>query len=238
MNIENLKTAIYADGADIDEMIKAYGEGLIKGFTTNPTLMKKAGVKSYSEFVKNIVEKIPNVPISFEVFADDFNIMKKEALTLSGFGKNVFVKIPITNTRGESSVPLISELSEEGINLNITAIFTIRQVNAAVEALAQDTNNIVSVFAGRIADAGEDPEIIMRQAAQICRQAGAMSLWASCREVFNIIQADRCGVDIITVTNDLIAKLKNVGKDLEEFSLETVQMFERDGRSLGFSIIN
>ena len=163
--------------------------------------------------------------------------MKKEALALSGFGKNVFVKIPITNTRGESSIPLISELSKEGINLNITAIFTIGQVNAAVEALEKGTDNIISVFAGRIADAGRDPEIIMRQTAEICRQAKAKSLWASCREVFNIMQADRCGVDIITITNDLIAKLGNIGKDLEQFSLETVQMFERDGRQLGFSIV-
>lgn len=239
MRLEDLKIALYADGADLAGMLEMYQKGFIKGFTTNPTLMKKAGVKSYGDFVKKAVHVIPDMPLSFEVFSDDFATMKAEALALARYGKQVFVKIPITNTKGESSIPLISALSKEGVQLNVTAIFTIDQVKQVVDALEDNTSNIVSVFAGRIADAGIDPEPVMRQASELCRQrAGTKSLWASCREVFNIMQADRCGVDIITVTNNLLAKLPNLGKDLDIFSLETVQMFERDGRGLGFSILN
>lgn len=237
MKIEDLKIAVYADGADITEMTEAARKGWIKGFTTNPTLMRKAGVRDYTEFARRAVEAIPDRPISFEVFADDFMNMKKEALTLSGYGKNVYVKIPVTNTRGESSAPLISELSKEGVRLNVTAVFSIRQVEGVLEALEDGVPGIVSVFAGRIADTGTDPEAIMRQAAQLCREKGVRSLWASCREVFNIIQAERSGTDIITVTGDILAKLPKLGKDLEEFSLETVRMFEEDGRKLGFSIV-
>ena len=237
MRLEDLKIAIYADGADINGMVEMYRKGFIKGFTTNPTLMKKAGVTDYMEFVKNALKKIPDMPISFEVFADDFETMEKEAVILSGYGKNVFVKIPITNSKGESSTPLISALSKRGVNLNVTAIFTVGQAETVLDVLEDGTENIISVFAGRIADAGVDPEVIMGQASELCRQKeGTKCLWASCREVFNIMQAERCGADIITVTNDLLAKLGNVGKDLEQFSLETVQMFERDGRSIGFSI--
>lgn len=239
MKLEELKIALYADGADLSGMLEMYKKGFIKGFTTNPTLMKKAGVKSYGEFVKESVRAIPDMPLSFEVFSDDFEIMKAEALALAQYGKQVFVKIPVTNTKGESSVPLISALSREGVQLNVTAIFTIDQVKQVVDAFENNTNNIVSVFAGRIADAGVDPEPVMRQTSEICGQkAGTKSLWASCREVFNIMQADRCGVDIITVTNNLLEKLPYLGKDLNVFSLETVQMFERDGRGLGFSILN
>lgn len=239
MELGELKIAVYADGADIDGMVEMAEKGFVKGFTTNPTLMKKAGITSYTDFVGNVIREIPDMPISFEVFADDFETMEKEALVLSGYGKNVFVKIPITNAKGESSVPLVGRLSQRGVNLNVTAIFTIEQVKAVLEVLAEGTENIISVFAGRIADAGVDPEIIMRETAELCRgKKGVMSLWASCREAFNIVQADRCGVDIITVTNDLLAKLGNMGKALEQFSLETVQMFERDGRSLGFSIVS
>jgi len=236
MKMEDLKVAIYADGADINGMLEMYKKSYIKGFTTNPTLMKKAGVTSYTEFARKAVQEISDLPISFEVFADEFDLMEKEALILSGYGKNVFVKIPITNAKGESSVPLIKRLSEQGVNLNVTAIFTIEQVKSVLAVLSEGTQNIISVFAGRIADAGVDPEDIMKETAALCKEKGAMSLWASCREVFNIIQADRCGVDIVTVTNDLLAKTSNFGKDLEQFSLETVQMFERDGKSLGFSI--
>jgi len=237
MKLEDLKIAIYADGADINGMLEMYKKSYIKGFTTNPTLMKKAGVTSYTEFAIKAVQEIPDLPISFEVFADEFDMMEKEALILAGYGKNVFVKIPITNAKGESSVPLIKRLSEQGVNLNVTAIFTIEQVKSVLAVLAVGTQNIISVFAGRIADAGVDPEDTMRETAALCREKGALSLWASCREIFNIIQADRCGVDIVTVTNDLLAKTSNFGKDLEQFSLETVQMFERDGKSLGFSIV-
>ncbi len=237
MKITDLRIAVYADGADINGMIEMYKKGFIKGFTTNPTLMKKAGVKSYTEFAKSVIKAIPDMPVSFEVFADDFELMKKEALILSQYGENVFVKIPITNSRGESSVPLISELSKEGVNLNITALFTPEQAGSVLTALKNGTKNIISVFAGRIADTGIDPEVIMGQVSEMCRQKkGVKSLWASCREVFNIIQAERCGANIITVTNDLLAKLGTIGKNLDEFSLETVQMFVRDGKSLGFSI--
>lgn len=237
MQLEDLKVAIYADGADINGMVEMYRKGFIKGFTTNPTLMKKAGVTDYIKFVKNILKEIPDMPISFEVFADDFAMMEKEAIILSEYGKNVFVKIPITNSKGESSIPLISSLSKKGVKLNVTAVFTVDQAQAVLNTLEDGTENIISVFAGRIADAGVDPEIIMGQIAKLCRQKeGVMCLWASCREVFNIMQAERCGVDIITVTNDLIAKLGNVGKDLKQFSLETVQMFEKDGKTIGFSI--
>ena len=237
MRLADIKIAIYADGADINGMVEMYRKGFIKGFTTNPTLMKKAGVTDYMEFVKNVLKEIPDMPISFEVFADDFEVMEKEAVILSRHGKNVFVKIPITNSKGESSIPLISALSKRGVNLNVTAIFTVGQAEAVLDVLEDGTENIISVFAGRIADAGVDPEVIVRQVAELCRQKEeAMCLWASCREVFNIMQAERCGADVITVTNDLLAKLGNVGKDLEQFSLETVQMFERDGRSIGFSV--
>lgn len=239
MKIEDLKIAIYADGADINGMIEMHKKAYIKGFTTNPTLMKKAGVQDYVAFVRKAVEEIPDMPISFEVFADDFETMKKEAVILSGFGKNTFVKIPVTNSKGESSIELISELSKAGVRLNVTAVFTVEQAKKIIDVLADGTRNIISVFAGRIADAGTDPEMIVGQVAEICRQKpGTMSLWASCREVFNIIQAQRCGADIITVTNDLLAKLGNIGKNLESFSLETVQMFARDGKSLGFSILD
>jgi transaldolase len=237
MRREELKIDIYADGADIEGMLDMYKKEYIKGFTTNPTLMKKAGVTSYTDFANEVVGKIPDRPISFEVFADDFETMKREALILSGYGKNVFVKIPITNSKGESSIPLIEKLSNKGVNLNVTAIFTIEQVRSVVEVLNTNTQNIISVFAGRIADAGVDPEVIMKKSSEICHQkTGVRSLWASCREVFNIVQADRCGVDIITVTNDLLKKMENMGKDLEQYSLETVQMFERDGRKLGFKV--
>ncbi len=238
MRIEDLKVKIFADGADIEGMKEEYEKGIVTGFTTNPTLMKKAGVTDYTSFAGNVVEAIPNLPISFEVFADDFDNMEKEADVLSKLGDNVYVKIPITNTKGESSIPLIRRLSKKHCRLNVTAVFTLEQVAGAVDAFEIGTDNIVSVFAGRILDAGIDAEDIMRASKALCgRKPGIELLWASCREVFNIVQADRCGVDIITVTNDILAKLPNIGKDLNQFSLETVQMFARDGASLGFSIL-
>lgn len=238
MNISDLRIAIYADGANLDGMLEMHKKPFIKGFTTNPTLMKKAGVTSYIDFVKNVVREIPDMPLSFEVFSDDFETMEREALKLAEYGKNVYVKIPITNSKGETSVPLIKNLSEKEVNLNITAIFTLEQTKNVLEVLREGSANIISVFAGRIADTGEDPEVLMKEIANLCREKdGVQSLWASCREVFNIVQADRCGVDIITVTNDLLDKIGNLGKELEQFSLETVQMFEKDGRELGFSIL-
>ncbi len=238
MNVSDLKVKIFADGADSEAMKAEYAKGIVKGFTTNPTLMKKAGVKDYVAFAGEMVKAIPDLSLSLEVFSDDFETMAKEAAVLSALGKNVMVKIPITNSRGESSIPLIRQLSKQGINLNVTAVFTIRQVMEAVDAFAEGTHNYVSVFAGRIANAGVDPEPIMTVAAQICHaKEGVELLWASPRETLNIVQADRCGCDIITVTNDLLGKLGDFGKSLEQYSLETVQMFARDAKSLGFSIL-
>lgn len=238
MRYEDLKIDIYADGADIDGMKAEYAKGYVKGFTTNPTLMKKAGVTDYVTFAKKALREIPDLPLSFEVFADDFETMEKEAEVICALGRNVYVKIPVTNSRGESSIPLIQKLSSRGLQLNVTAVFTINQVREIVDALVPGANHIVSVFAGRIFDAGEDAMEIMRRATQICHEKpGVRSLWASCREVYNIVQADRCGADIVTVTNDILEKLPNLGKDLEEFSLETVRMFVKDGQSLGFSIL-
>jgi len=238
MNLSDLKIKIFADGADSKTMKSEYRKGIVKGFTTNPTLMKNAGVTDYVMFSHELVRSIPDMSLSFEVFADDFETMEKEAEVISSLGDNVMVKIPITNSKGESSIPLIRRLSDKGINLNITAVFTIRQVQEAVDAFSLGTHNYVSVFAGRIANAGVDPEPIMTVAAMICHQKqGVELLWASPRETLNIIQADRCGCDIITVTNDLLEKLDDFGKDLEQYSLETVQMFSRDGQKLGFSIL-
>lgn len=237
MNIQDLNIRIFADGADIEVMKQEYAKGFVSGFTTNPTLMKKAGVRSYIEFVNQAVKEIPDLPLSFEVFADDFSEMEREAELLYKLGSNIYIKIPVMNSKGESSVPLIQKLSARGMRLNITAIFTLEQIEQVVEAISPGTENIVSVFAGRIMDAGIDAEPIMRAAKLICKEKeGTKLLWASCREVFNIVQADRCGTDIVTVTNDILKKLPLLGKDLTQFSLETVQMFVRDGQSLGYSI--
>ncbi|MBQ7582907.1 MAG: transaldolase [Lachnospiraceae bacterium] len=238
MRFEDLTVTLYADGADIEGMKEEYRKGYVKGFTTNPTLMKKAGVTDYVVFAGEVVKEIPDLPLSFEVFADDFETMEKEAKVIAALGNNVYVKIPITNAKGESSIPLIRRLSEAGLKLNVTAILTLEQVKAAVDAFAPGTRNIVSVFAGRIMDTGVDAVPIMKKTAEICRtKPGTLSLWASCREVYNIIQANECGTDIITVTNNLLAKLPNLGKDLAQLSLETVQMFSNDSKALGFSIL-
>jgi len=238
MNRSDFSIKIFADGADAKGMKEMYAIGVVSGFTTNPTLMKKAGVTDYATFASQIAGEITDLPLSFEVFADDFSTMEQEARKIAAWGKNVYVKIPITNSKGESSVPLIKKLSSDGFQLNITAVFTIEQVESVLEALKPGINTFVSVFAGRIADAGVDPMPIMRKAAELCRQVkGAESLWASTRELLNIFQAQECGVDIITVTNDILAKLKYVGKDMTLFSLETVQMFRNDAVSLGYKIL-
>ncbi len=238
MKFEDLKVTVYADGADIEGMKEEYRKGYVKGFTTNPTLMKKAGVKDYVSFAKEAIKEIPDLPLSLEVFADDFDTMEKEADVIAALGDNVYVKIPITNSKGESSIPLIKKLSAKGIKINATAILTLDQVRAVVDAFEPGTQNIVSVFAGRILDTGVDAVPIMKEVTEICKKKpGTLSLWASCRELYNIIQADQCGTDIITVTNNILAKLPNLGKDLTQLSLETVQMFVNDGKSLGFSIL-
>ncbi|MBO4902925.1 MAG: transaldolase [Lachnospiraceae bacterium] len=238
MKFEDLKVTLYADGADIEGMKEEYRKGYVKGFTTNPTLMKKAGVTDYVQFAREVVKEIPDLPLSFEVFADDFATMEMEAKEIASLGDNVYVKIPITNTADESSIPLIKKLSAAGLKLNVTAILTLEQVEQTVAAFAPGTQNIVSVFAGRIMDTGVDAMPIMKKTAELCRtKPGTLSLWASCREVYNIVQADQCGTDIITVTNNLLAKLPNLGKDLKQLSLETVQMFASDSKALGFSIL-
>jgi transaldolase len=237
--MDNLNVKIYADGAVLSDMLSAYEAGFVSGFTTNPSLMKKAGVKDYVAFAKEVVEKIPDLPLSFEVFADDFETMEKEAEKIHSFGKNVFIKIPITNTKGESSIPLIKKLEDKGYSLNVTAILTIKQVEETVAALNPDVENIVSVFAGRIADTGRDPIPYMKQSVAICKsKKGANLLWASSRELFNVYEAERLGVDIITCTPEIITKLKKVGKSLEQVSLDTVQGFNKDIKSLGYSILS
>lgn len=238
MRVEDLRVSVYADGADIGEMKKEYERGIVKGFTTNPTLMKKAGVADYRSFARQAVEAFPDLPISFEVFSDEFDTMAKEARVLSAMGPNVFVKIPVTNTRRESSAGLIRRLSSEGMKLNITAVFTLSQTEAVLDALCPGTENIISLFAGRITNAGVDAEPIMKEASRMAHEKpGTKTLWASSRELFNIIQADRTGTDIITVTFDLLSQITTLGKDLEEYSLDTVKMFYEDGKALGFHIL-
>ncbi len=238
MNLKDLNIKIFADGADIKEMVSLYKEGKVQGFTTNPSLMKKAGITDYKAFAREVVSSIPDRAVSFEVFADDFETMEKEAEIIGALGENVYVKIPIINSRGESSAALINKLSSQGYKLNITAIFTLEQVRTAVDALAPGTKNIISVFAGRIADIGINPEEIIIKSREICREKeGAELLWASCRELYNIVEADRLGCDIITVGNDVLSKLHYLGKDLEEISLEAVKNFVKDAKALGFTIL-
>lgn len=238
MKLSDLNVQVYADGAVIDDMVKAKESGIVKGFTTNPSLMKKAGVKDYMSFAKEALEKVKGLPISFEVFSDDFETMEKEAKKISSLGENVFVKIPITNTKGESSVPLIKKLSNEGIKVNVTAVFTLEQVKDVLAVLKPGSTNIVSIFAGRLADIGIDPIPLMKEAAKLCHESGnAWLLWASCREVINVFQADECDCDIITVTAPVIAKFPLIGTTPEERSLQTVQGFNKDVKVLGFSIL-
>jgi transaldolase len=233
----DLNIKIFADGADFDSMMALYAEPYIKGFTTNPTLMRKAGIQDYETFARKILEAIPDRPISLEVFADDFESMERQARAIAGWGKNVNVKIPVTNTKGEFSGDLIRRLSTDGIMLNVTAILSLNQVMRVAEALDAETASIVSVFAGRVADTGVDPVPLMAEALHILEsRPKAELLWASPRELLNIFQADQIGTHIITVTHDLLKKLANVGYDLEAFSLDTVKMFFNDALASNFSI--
>lgn len=236
--LQELRIKIFADGADKQGMLTLHANPLIQGLTTNPTLMKKAGVADYEAFARDILQSIKDKPLSLEVFADDFPEMKRQALKLSSFGQNVFVKIPITNTRAESSLPLIRELGREGVQLNITAILTLAQVRGVAEALNPEIASVVSVFAGRIADTGRDPRPIMEASQCLLEnQPKADLLWASVREVLNIFQAEQCGCDIVTVPHDILNKaLKMSGMDLADLSLDTVRMFARDAESAGFKI--
>jgi transaldolase len=233
----NLKIELYADGADVRDMVAARDGGLVKGFTTNPTLMRKCGVADYERFAREAVSAVGNLPISFEVFADEFEEMERQAKRIATWGECVFVKIPITNTRRDSSIELIRRLSAAGVKLNITAILTLDQVRCVVDALNADVAAIISVFAGRIADTGRDPVPLMADAAKIVsKKPKARLLWASPRELLNIFQADACGCHIITVTSDILKKLTMVGKPLDELSLDTVKMFYNDAAAAGFRL--
>lgn len=234
-----LHVKIFSDGAVIETMLKDLNSGLVTGFTTNPSLMKKAGITNYLQFAREVLSKISEYPVSFEVFADELDEMYKEAKVLAQLGENVYVKIPVMNSKGEATYEVIERLAKEQVKLNVTAIFTAEQVQEVVNVLSVTTPAIVSVFAGRIADTGVDPIPIMKESLNICRQkANVELLWASPRETYNIYQANELGVDIITCTSDLIQKLTLNGKDLTEYSLETVQTFLRDSQSLGFSILD
>jgi len=233
----SLKVKLFADGADLSGMIEMAEKPYISGLTTNPTLMKKAGITNYEEFAKRVLSEIKILPISFEVFSDDIESMKKQGEKIASWGDNVFVKIPVTNTQGISTKPVISFLTKMGVKVNVTALMTDNQVENIIDALNPNVESYISIFAGRIADTGRNPVPIMEKSIQILSQnKNAELIWASPRELLNIFQADEIGCHIITATNDILQKLNLQGKNLEEYSLETVQMFHRDAQISGFSI--
>ncbi|MDI6778003.1 MAG: transaldolase [Patescibacteria group bacterium] len=235
--LSNLKVKIFADGADKAGMLEMYANPLIKGFTTNPTLMRKAGICDYKAFAQEIVEAIPDRPISFEVFADNFQEMERQALEISTWGDNINIKIPVTNTKKEPSHDLIRRLVRAGVKLNVTALMTLDQVRDVSTAIADGPPAIISVFAGRVADTGHDPMPLMAAAVELLRLYPNQELiWASPRELLNIFQADAVGCHIITVTNDVLKKLSLVGKDLHDYSLDTVKMFHDDAQRAGFQL--
>ena len=235
--LDQLSTRIFADGADLDGILALAADPRITGFTTNPTLMWKAGLTDYADFAQRLLERITCHPISFEVFADDAGEMRRQARVIAGWGENVYVKIPVTTTAGESMVPLVNELSESGVKVNVTALFTTAQVELVTAAVRDGAPAFLSVFAGRIADAGIDPLPIIARSVDIMVDAPRAELiWASPREVLNVVQADSVGCHIITMTRDLLPKLDLLGKDLEQFSLETVRMFHRDAAAAGFTL--
>jgi transaldolase len=238
MKLEDLRIKVFADGADKNGLLELNRNPLIRGMTTNPTLMRKAGIADYESFAREVLETIRDKPISFEVFADDFPEMRRQALKIRSWQDNVYVKIPITNTRGDSALPLVRELTREGVKINVTAMLTLAQVRGVSEALNPSVPAIVSMFAGRIADTGVDPVPLMRAATELLDELPqAELLWASVREVLNIFQADSCGCDIVTVTHDILEKaLKTAGRGLAEMSLDTVKMFAGDARAAGFRL--
>jgi transaldolase len=232
-----LRTKIFADGADLESMRALAREPYIKGFTTNPTLMRKAGVSDYRAFAKDVLGAIPDRPISFEVFSDDFDEMERQAREISTWGEHVYVKIPVTNTRRQPSYDLIERLSHSGVKVNVTAILTLEQVRDTAAALKGGAPSNISVFAGRIADTGRDPVPLMAAAIELLRRAPQAELiWASPRELLNLFQADVIGCHIITVTHDLLKKLPLVGRALDDYSLDTVKMFYEDARAAGYSL--
>jgi transaldolase len=237
-SLHDLKIQIYADGADKKGILDLYGKPYIKGLTTNPTLMNKAGIKDYEAFARDILQTVTAKPLSLEVFADEFPEMKRQARKIVAWGTNVYVKIPITNSRGETSIPLIKELAAEAVQLNITAILTLDQVRTVAAVLNPSVSSIVSVFAGRIADTGVDPMPVMRTSREILAgQPKAQLLWASVREVLNILQAEQSGCNIVTVQHDILAKAaKLLGMDLTALSLDTVKMFAKDATEAGYRL--
>ena len=236
-NVNELKIKIFADGAEVETMVEMSKKPFIKGLTTNPTLMRKAGISDYKEFAKEVLTKIQDKPISFEVFSDNLRGMIEQAIEIASWGENVNVKIPITNSEGIETTSVIKELSRMGVALNITAILTAGQVKSVIDALDGNSNAFISVFAGRIADTGRDPIPLMEEALQIMREKPKSELiWASPRELLNVIQADSIGCHIITATSDILKKLDIIGKDLTRYSLETVKMFRDDALANGYSI--
>ena len=237
LTLNNFKIHIYADGADKAGILDLYAKPYIKGLTTNPTLMRKAGIPDYKAFAKEILGLIRDKPISFEVFSDEFPEIERQAMEIASWGQNVYVKVPITTTRREPVYPLIRKLASRKVKLNVTALMTLDQVKATVETLDPAVPSYISVFAGRIADTGRDPLPIMVDSLKVMkRNPKAELIWASPRELLNIFQADEIGCHIITVTNDILKKLSLVGYDLGEYSLDTVKMFFQDGKAAGFSI--
>jgi transaldolase len=233
-SLSDLRVRIFADGADLPAIRKLAAEGYIRGFTTNPTLMHKAGVEDYRSFARALLAIVPDRPVSFEVLSDNFPEMEAEAREIASWGPNVYVKVPVTNTAGRPSYDVVRALSRSGVQVNVTAVLTVDQIRDTVRALEGGAPAQISVFAGRIADTGRDPLPTMRQgAALIASRPGVELIWASPRELLNLFQADEAGCDIITVTNDILQKLSTIGKDLDEFSLETVRMFFNDARKAG-----
>jgi len=236
--LETLPIKIFADGADLEAIKDLYQKSFIRGLTTNPTLMRKVGVSDYEVFARSVLEHVTDKPISFEVFSDEFPEMRRQALKIRDWQENVYVKIPITNTRGESALPLIADLAEQGVKVNVTAILTLQQVEGVAGVLKKEVPSVVSVFAGRIADTGVDPLPIMKESLTTIKDLpSAELLWASVREVLNIFQAAACGCHIVTVPHDILAKaIKLGGTDLSDLSLDTVRTFHQDAVAAGFSL--
>jgi len=235
--VDELAVKIFADGADLAGMLEMYRQPYIKGFTTNPTLMRKAGISNYGAFARQVLEAIPDRPISFEVFSDEFEEMERQAREIARWGENVYVKVPVTNTRREPSYQLVRRLSNDGVRVNVTALMTLDQVTAVAEAVGSGTAACISVFAGRVADTGVDPLPLMAEAVRRLDGAPRAELiWASPRELLNIFQADAVGCHIITVTHDILKKLSLVGYGLDDYSLETVKMFHTDATKAGFAL--
>lgn len=235
--LDQLKVKIFADGADLNGILELYKNPYITGFTTNPTLMRKSSISDYEKFSRQVLEHIGNRPISFEVFSDEFDEMERQAQKIANWGENVYVKIPVTNTRRESSMNLVRRLANKGVQLNVTALMTLEQVSTVSKALENHAPSYISVFAGRIADTGRDPMPLMKAAVDIISPFETQELiWASPRELLNIFHADEIGCHVITVTHDILKKLTLVGKDLDEYSLDTVKMFHSDAQKAGYKL--